>query len=51
MKRLVIDCSLTREIAEDETSQDAEEYVLQQLKEFGIGIQVRNLVVDETPEN
>ena len=51
MKRLVIQCELIREIEEDETSKDAEEYVLHQLTEFGIGIRVGNMYVSETPEN
>jgi hypothetical protein len=51
MKRLVIDCELIREIAEDERSQDAQEYVMTQLEEFGIGIRVGNMYVSETPEN
>ena len=51
MKRLVIQCELIREIEEDETSKDAEEYVMEQLKEFGIGIRVDNMYVSETIDN
>jgi hypothetical protein len=51
MKRLVIQCELIREIAEDETSQDADQYVRAQLQEFGIGIRVDNMYVSETIDN
>ena len=51
MQKLIIECSLIRDIEEDETSKDAEEYVLHQLKEFGIGIHVNNMYVSETVDN
>ena len=51
MKCLVINCDLIREISDDEKSQDAEEYVLNQLLEFGIGIQMRNMYVTESTED
>jgi hypothetical protein len=51
MKKLTIQCELIREIEEDETSKDAENYVMTQLEDFGIGIHVNNMYVSETVDN
>jgi hypothetical protein len=51
MMRVVIEGKIIREVAEDETPHDAEQYIRLNLADFGMDLRVENVYVTEEPED